>query len=124
MSSRGYDTRNDDLLLSSSRSTTNSDKPFDLIAERRRIHEMYAAQYRQDAENGSLQLGYLPLAVGSQQNPPMTAASKFWGHQAEGPESNIGNGPFSCFLFASAPTTAIYTSIFRSTNLHLTKLLK
>ena len=89
MSPRGYETHNDDISLATSLST-NSGQAFDLITERRRVHEIYAAQYRHDTETGSLPSGYLPLTIEPQRSPAINPAVGFWGPQPEQAESNRG----------------------------------
>ena len=107
MPSRGCETHNGDISLTSSLSTSNGVQEFDLIAERRRVHEIYAAQYRHDAETGSLPLGYLPLTVEPQGSPAINPTAGFWGHQPEQAENNRGKFYIPA-LFASNPYTAIY----------------
>ncbi|RPB29226.1 hypothetical protein L211DRAFT_262836 [Terfezia boudieri ATCC MYA-4762] len=88
MPSRGYETHNDDANLASTLSTSNGGQALDLIAERRRAHEIYAAQYRHDAGIGSLPSGYLPLTMEPQRSPAINPAGLFWGHQLEQAENN------------------------------------
>jgi len=110
MHSRGYETHDDDVSLASSLSTSNGGQAFDLIAERRRVHEIYAAQYRHDAEAGSLPSGYLPLTMEPQRSPVINPAAGFWRHQPEQTENNRGKF-YIPILFASNPYTAIYMKI-------------
>ena len=100
MLSRGYETQKDDVSLASSLSASNGGQ---LITERRRVHEIYAAQYRHDTEAGSLLSGYLPLTMEPQESPAINPTAGFWGYQTEQSENNRGK-----FYIPPPPRTAIY----------------
>lgn len=114
MPSRGYEEHNDEGRPSTGRQTSNNSLPLiDPIAERRKIHETYAAQYRQDSQNGTPPMGYVPL---SEQPGQRCASAKpgllIWGTSVQPLESNRGSLSSFCSVCLLASFTCNYLYIY------------
>lgn len=92
MHSNGYEAQSDEGCSSASRSTFDGRQSIgDPLSDRRRIHEIYAAQYRQEAEKGVPRLGYLPLSQEPLRNSNFHRSSDEWQPSTNLSESSRGS---------------------------------
>lgn len=126
MHTNGYEAQSDEGCSSVSRSTPNGRQSIgDPLSDRWRIHEMYAAQYRQETEKGIPRLGYLPLSQEPLRISNSNHLSDEWRPSTNRSESSRGScsSPISSVNLLSTHTAVnIYLSLW-SAYLHASKIM-